>query len=100
MEIAAIGTSETMLGFRLAGIRQTVIVDDELESDINKLISDQNIGIIIIDQQTFERFDELTRDRLRSIVKPAVVVLSTAYENEDLRRMIKKSIGVDIWEKK
>ncbi len=103
MEIAAIGKSETMLGFRLVGIKKTIIVSDELntpDAEISRLIQDQNLGIIIIDQQSFGRCSEIMQERIRNSVKPAFVVLSTDYANEDLRRMIKKSIGVDLWEQK
>ncbi len=50
MEIAVIGKSDFIVGFKLAGIRKTFDVksDKELESKIRECLNDENLGIIVM----------------------------------------------------
>jgi|SRR3989338_1479167 len=91
MNIAALGSSVFTLGFRLAGVRQV----SENAADMNTLLREDNLGIIITDTATFDALDDNTKeDALRSI-KPVVVVVSDQPQ-EELRKMIIRSIGVDL----
>ncbi len=97
-KIIALGPSEFVLGFRLAGIetRETLAPKDDFEA----LFADSTLGIIITDETTMQQLPLFFREAVEARVKPVTVVVSAdATSNETLRKKIKKSIGVDLWSK-
>ncbi|MCX8146923.1 MAG: V-type ATP synthase subunit F [Candidatus Woesearchaeota archaeon] len=101
MQIAVIGLPEFTLGFRLVGIRNIIDIDMERDNPSEKmkeLIARNDIGIIISDEKVINVIDERTREIVERSVRPVNVVVSTeATAQETLRKMIIKSIGVDLW---
>ncbi len=99
MDIAVIGGEEFTLGFRLAGI--TNVVDLPQEKDpaegFAKLLADDSLAIILTDHATLDKLDERTRRDIEENVRPVIVMLSTQTSQEGLRKLIQKSIGVDLW---
>ena len=57
MEIAVIGNSEFILGFRLAGIRKTYAAenDEKLNECITSALSDGQVGILVLNSSDMER---------------------------------------------
>lgn len=99
-DLAVIGSSEFGLGFSLAGIRHIIDANSEnLMTKVNEIISNDNIGVVIVEEQLLQTLDEFDRASVEDSVKPIFVPLSTKESNDDLRRLIKKSVGVDLWEK-
>ncbi len=98
MEIAVVGGSEFVLGFRLAGIKKALEVEEAPNEVVRKVMEDEDVGIIIIDQKTIDKLDERTREDVEMSVSPVAVILSEESSQESLRKMIKKSIGVDLWQ--
>ena len=96
MEIAVLGGSEFILGFQLAGITRTMEVSENPANEIKEVMKAPDVGIIVIDDKTMEKLDENTQQLIESSIKPVSVVVSTKDTNEALRRLIKKSIGVDL----
>ena len=97
-KIIALGPSEFVLGFRLAGIetRETQSVKEDFEA----LFADSALGIIITDETTMQQLPLFFREAVEARVKPVTVVVSAdVTSNETLRKKIKKSIGVDLWSK-
>ena len=98
MEIRAMGKSEFLLGFQLAGIK-TIETKNPVE-DFTKLCNDETVGIIIVDEVTFQELPEYFREQIEGRVKPVTVVVSAQSVAQDtLRKKIMKSIGVDLWGK-
>ncbi|MBI1969981.1 V-type ATP synthase subunit F [Candidatus Woesearchaeota archaeon] len=100
LEVAVIGSSEFVLGFQLAGVKRIIELEEKEnpEKKIMELKQDPAIGIIITDARTMEKLNEYRREEIQASVKPVVVVLSIEAEAQDaLRKMILKSIGVDLW---
>jgi len=96
-EIAVIGGSEFVLGFQLAGIKK-VYEEDAPERKVLELMKDEGIGIIITDEKTMGKLSEYTREAVELSVKPVTVVVSEeGSSQESLRKIIKKSIGIDLW---
>ncbi|MBU0953066.1 MAG: V-type ATP synthase subunit F [Nanoarchaeota archaeon] len=99
--IAIVGDEYFVVGFQLAGVKRTVIAD---EATINKkleaVLDRKDIGIVIMQHTDFEKLNQRLKDRAMTQVKPTVVVLShdTSAE-ENLRLMIKRSLGIDLWSK-
>jgi vacuolar-type H+-ATPase subunit F/Vma7 len=95
-ELVAIGGSEFALGFRLAGIK--TIETENPEEGFRQLIKNPEVGIIITDEKSISKMPEHFRYQLEGIVKPVTVVLSLDTTAQDaLRKMIIKSVGVDLW---
>lgn len=97
-KIIALGPSEFVLGFRLAGIQTQEI--QSAKEDFEVLFTDTALGIIITDETTMQQLPLFFREVVEARVKPVTVVVSAdATSNETLRKKIKKSIGVDLWSK-
>ena len=96
MELAVIGRDDFCLGFGLAGVRN--IHETESPSDaIRNVMGDESIGVVVFDEALAGKLDEFEKARLEASVRPVFVMLSLKEESEDLKRMIKKSIGVELW---
>ncbi len=96
MELAVIGGSEFTLGFALTGIRHIVVVDTDVAAAFKRVMHENNIGIVITDEATMGKLDDDNREQVEQSMRPVVVVLSTEGTQESLRRLIRKSIGVDL----
>ena len=98
-DIVALGGSEFILGFQLAGIKETIEVSQDPMDDFRKIMKQENVGIIITDDTTMWKLSDRDKFFIERSVKPVVVVLSTQDYSEGLRKMIKNSIGVDVYGK-
>lgn len=97
MELAVLGTSEFILGFQLVGIRKVQQAGKDPTRQLTDLMASQDIGIIIIDDETLNRVGDQERYVAERSPKPIVITLSKQQgAQEDLRKMIKQAIGVDI----
>ena len=97
VNIAVLGGDEFIVGFQLAGIKETIEVSDEPLKDIQELKKRKDIGIIVIDEKIMENLDIHQKLELEDSVEPVFIPVSTKVEQESLKRLIKKSIGVDLW---
>jgi len=97
-EIAVVGTSEFTLGFRLAGIKNVIEISGKgtISEEIVPLLNNQDIGIIVIDDATMGALDEYTKERVVNSISPVVVVVGKEARQDELRKMIIQSIGVDL----
>ncbi len=91
-EIAVVGSPEFSLGFRLAGIR--AVFDGAAE--LSTLFSHPTIGVVIMQQEVFSELDVRVREDVVSSLDPVFVVLSKEVRQDELRKMIIQSIGVDL----
>jgi len=94
-EIFVIGDQEFNLGFRLAGIRK-IITPENLNEEIDNLLQSKEAGIVILDEKIMENLEERKREDLVASVDPVFVVVSTEAKQDELRKMIIQSIGVDL----
>ncbi|MBI4152948.1 hypothetical protein HY497_00350 [Candidatus Woesearchaeota archaeon] len=65
------------------------------EEEVAGMLNDDALGIVIIDQETFDGLSERLKEDITSSIKPVFVVAS-ARPQEGLRNMIIRSIGVDL----
>jgi len=77
MEIAVIGNSEFILGFRLAGIRKTYTAesDERLVEYINQALADIDIGILVLNSSDMKRVPGRLRTTLENSVKPTIITI-------------------------
>jgi len=99
MEIAVIGNSEFILGFRLAGIRKTYAAenDEKLHECISNVLADGQVGILVLNSSDMERLPRRLRATLENSVKPTVIALGGEEGGLSMREKIKRSVGVDLW---
>ncbi len=100
MEIAVIGNSEFILGFRLAGIRKTYAADNDerLSECITSVLQDGQVGILVLNSSDMERIPRRLRTTLDKSVKPTVIAIGGDEEGGlSMREKIKRSVGVDLW---
>jgi len=98
MDIAVIGNSNEVIGFKLAGVRRaySAASEDELESKINEIMADPDIGILVLNQADFNKLDKRLQSTLTDSVRPTVISVGTE-ESTEMREKIKRAIGVDLW---
>ena len=99
MEIAVIGNSEFILGFRLAGIRKTYAAesDEQLISNVSSVLQDGDVGILVLNSGDMERIPRKLRTTLENSVKPTVIAIGGEEGGLSMREKIKRSVGVDLW---
>jgi len=99
MEIAVIGNSEFILGFRLAGIRKTYAAesDEQLSAQVTKVLGDSDVGILVLNSSDMERIPRRLRTTLENSVKPTVIAIGGEEGGLSMREKIKRSVGVDLW---
>jgi V/A-type H+-transporting ATPase subunit F len=99
MEIAVIGNSEFILGFRLAGVRKTYAAenDERLVQHINTVLGDGEIGILVLNSRDMARIPRRLQATLENSVKPTVIAIGAEEGGLSMRERIKRSVGVDLW---
>ncbi len=99
MELAVVGSSEFVTGFRLAGIKKIFEVNNhvELEPTVKKVLEDRDIGILVLHGDDLSRLPEMLRNTINESVEPTVVTLGGSGQSSNLREKIKQSVGVDLW---
>ena len=99
MEIAVIGSSEFVLGFRLAGVRKTYPVesDEKLAEYITRVLDDGTVGILVLQSRDMNRIPRRLQTTLENSVKPTVIAVGAEEGGLSMRERIKRSVGVDLW---
>ena len=94
--IAAFGDGEFVLGFSLAGV-VPVSRKENIEQEFQKLLQDEKYGILIVQESMLAGIRSSLRIKAENSLKPVVMPLSEEAAGDDLRKMIIRSIGVDVW---
>ena len=91
--IAALGDRDFTLGFTLAGVKRTF---PGTEAAVREALA-SDISIVIISEDVVQSLSEYCKERMMTSVRPVFVAVSKEGSSDDLRAMIRKSIGIDIW---
>lgn len=99
MEVAVVGRSDFVIGFRLAGIRKTFVAesDEKLVEYITRMLDDQTVGILVLSNQDMNRIPRRLQVTLENSVKPTVIAIGKEEGGMSMREKIKRSVGVDLW---
>ncbi|MFP4403490.1 MAG: V-type ATP synthase subunit F [Candidatus Woesearchaeota archaeon] len=99
-KIAVLGDDKFSLGFELAGIKNSFKLSrDHPEETINELMSNDDIGLVIVEEKVLDGLNEQLREKMLQSIEPVFLMISQQDTNEELKKLIKKSIGVDLWDK-
>jgi V/A-type H+-transporting ATPase subunit F len=98
MEIAVIGRSDFVVGFKLAGVRRTFDVKDEkeLEETVRKCMNDRNLGVIVLHADDVRKLPAGLQKTVDESVEPTFIAIG-GREESGLREKIRRAIGVDLW---
>ena len=98
MEIAVIGRSDFVVGFRLAGIRKTfdVKTEKELEEKVRQCMDDRNLGVIVLHTEDVKKMSPAMQKTVDESVEPTFIAIGGT-EESGLRDKIRRAIGVDLW---
>lgn len=99
MELAVIGKSDFVTGFRLAGVRKIYEAADitAIELAVKEMLQDKNAGILVMHNDDINNLPEILRKDLNESVQPTVVALGGSGSGSSLRDKIKQAVGVDLW---
>ncbi len=99
MEIAVVGSSDFVLGFRLAGVKRTYAAesDGKLVEHITRVLDDGTIGILVLQSRDMNRIPRRLQATLENSVKPTVIAVGAEEGGMSMRERIKRSVGVDLW---
>ena len=97
VKIAVVGSNEFVVGFQLAGIKDTIELGNNTFNELKNLKSRKDIGIVVIDEKMIEGMEQRQKLDIEVSVEPVFIPVSTRVEQDSLKRLIKKSIGVDLW---
>lgn len=102
MEIAAVGFPETLVGFKLAGIRITAeCYKENADAKLNALMDSNEVGLIILDEDLIPFLVLKTRKRIEASTKPIVISIpgksgKAQAGGESINAMVKRAIGIDL----
>ena len=96
--IACVGNNEFMLGFQLAGIARAITLNDnDPDKTIQSLIEDESLGLVVIEESSVKSLGEEMQEKITHSIEPVFLTITEHDSNRELARLIKKSIGVDLW---
>src|SRR3989338_10360316 len=97
VKIAAVGGNEFVVGFQLAGIKDTIELGSSPFAELKSMKSRKDIGIVIVDEKILDGLEPHQRMDIDASVEPVFIPVSTKVEQDSLRKLIKKSVGVGLW---
>ncbi|CAG0999551.1 MAG: V-type ATP synthase subunit F [Candidatus Methanoperedens sp.] len=98
MEIAVVGKSDFVIGFRLAGIRKIFdVTSDDMESKIQSVLNDRTVAILVVHDDDLRMLSPHMQQTLDDSVEPTVIAIGGKGESTNIRDKIKQAVGVDLW---
>jgi V/A-type H+-transporting ATPase subunit F len=99
MEIAVVGTSDFVIGFRLAGIQKTYAAEDDekLTKVVTGVLGDEEVGILVLKGSDMDRLPVRLRNALEESVRPTVIAIGGEEGGMAMRERIIRAMGVDLW---
>ena len=98
MELAVVGSSEFIIGFRLAGITRTVRADSEeqMAQKVREVMKDPTIGILLLHADGMKQLPSVLQDKLSESIRPVTITIGEV-EVGSIRDKIKSAIGIDVY---
>lgn len=98
MEIAVVGNSDFVIGFRLAGIRKIFdATSSDIESKIQDVLNDNSVAVLVVHDDDLRMLSPHMQQTLDDSVEPTVIAIGGKGESTNLRDKIKQAVGVDLW---
>jgi V/A-type H+-transporting ATPase subunit F len=98
MKIVVLGNQDEVIGFSLAGVDILEIQDDEdFVKKMSKVLSQDDIGIIVVVDRYFNIFQEKFSENIRKKAVPAVVFIPSIdgiYIKKDIKGFLAGVLGI------
>jgi len=98
-DIGVMGNSDFVLGFNLAGVRKTYVVDDQdFPKQMERVLAERdNLGILIVESSNLEHLPATLRRKVSESLEPVVIAMGEGAGEADLREKVKRAIGIDLY---
>ncbi len=94
--IKIVGYGDFVRGFRLIGVKNIMLIKIGSESHVESLL-EEDIPLVILDGRVFEKLKPYIKDKIITSKKPLFFVLNPEKsDDESMRLMIKRALGVEI----
>ena len=75
MDVAVIGSSRFVVGFKLAGVRRTITAEPaDYQPKLEAVLADPKVGILVVNDEDVERLPGGLKRRLGDSVRPVVKI--------------------------
>ena len=101
MKIAAFCDKDTAMGFRLSGIKEIYIGEENEITTWNKIIEKDDIGIILINEDIVEKLGKILNEfRLRNNIPIIIEIPDKKGRKKDhidyISYLIKRAVGIEL----
>src|SRR3989338_3533577 len=97
VKVSVVGSNEFIVGFQLAGIKDIIEISDKPYNELKNLKNQKEMGIVVVEEKVIDGLEPHQRAEIEASVEPVFIPVSAKSEQDSLKRLIKKSIGVDLW---
>ncbi|CAB50667.1 V-type ATP synthase subunit F [Pyrococcus abyssi] len=101
MKVVVMGDSDTVTGFRLAGVHEAYEFDfselsiERARNKLKELVERDDVGIILITERLAQRIGDLPQVNL-PIILQIPDKFGSIYGEELLREIVRKAVGIEI----
>lgn len=104
-KIIIIGDAPLVMGFKLAGIEDTVQAGEKtIQAELEKALANKDFGIIVTNEYMLGKIDWRLRKKLDTIAYPVIIPMpdysGKSTEGDEIRNLIKRALGFDLGAKK
>ena len=103
MKVAAIADSDTIIGLRLAGVRDSYLVESphQAEEMLRKVLQDQDVGLVILTEKIADKVRDMINDFTSQRTFPVIVEIPDKRGTEQGRRdplkdIIRRAVGLEV----
>ncbi|MEM3713376.1 MAG: V-type ATP synthase subunit F [Nitrososphaeria archaeon] len=101
IRIALIADFDTVIGFKLAGLKEAYIAENDIQAEkiLNRLIDEKDIGIIIITESLANKLRSQIRQFYGKIMPIIVEIpdkLGPSPTIEFIRDLVRRTVGVEV----
>ncbi|MBI5228107.1 V-type ATP synthase subunit F [Candidatus Micrarchaeota archaeon] len=104
-KILVIGDEALVTGFNLAGLSDSVSVNEQnFAKELESALAKPEFGIIIVNEKMLANIEWRLKKKLDSIAYPVIVPMpdsgGTSTEGDEIKKLIKRALGFDLAAKK
>ena len=103
-KIVVIGDAPLVMGFKLAGLENTVQVSQKAyQQELEKALANKEYGIIITNEMMLNNIDWRLKKKLDGTAYTVIVPMpdysGKSVEGDEIRNLIKRALGFDLGKK-
>lgn len=102
-KIAVIGDSDTVVGFALAGVSETIpVTQTNCEEMFLKTIPRTDVGVIVLQDDLMKTFTHKTKKMIELLARPVIVTVPGKSESlggarsGNIADLVKRAIGIEL----